>query len=113
MRTIEEMYEQYKKYGDEKDEAEYGIAILKKAIKDRRTEIAAEVLSAVNDQGKPLYSNDMKRSVEIDRRAMKDEKIEEWQEKIYELEKRKRWLDRAMEVLKWEIEARIRTPRVI
>lgn len=113
MKTIEELYAKYRQMGEEKDTLEEIVATLKIEIKDKRTEIASAVLSAVDENGKAVYSNDMKRSVEIDRRAMSDEDIEKYQGKIFEHTKRIRYLEREMEIIRWEIEARIRTPRVI
>ena len=113
MRTIDELYEQYRKYGEEKDTLEEIVAILKVEIKEQRTKIAAQVLSAVDEKGKMIYSNDMKRSVEIDRRAMLDKVIGDKQAKIYEHTKRIRWLEREMQIVSWQVEARVRSPRVV
>ena len=111
--SICEMEEQYRKWAKERDDAIGMAEELKLQIKKKRTEIAAQVLSAVDEKGRKIYGNDMLRSTEIDRRAFLDEEIDKWQNDIWKEQKKQREAEREMKVLEWQIEARIRSPRVV
>lgn len=111
--TLQELIEAYRKWATERSDAVEMAEIKKYKIKQRRTEIASQVLSAVDEKGRKVYGNDMQRSTEIDRRAFMDKDIEKWQNDIWENQKKQREAEREMQILSWLIEAKIRSPRVV
>ena len=113
MIELSQMLNIYKKWAEERDDAILMAEELKLQIKQKRTEIAAQVLSAVDEKGRKKYGNDMMRSTEIDRRAFMDEQIEKWQQEIWDLGKKQREAEREMQILKWQIEARVNSPVVV
>ena len=112
-RTLSEMLQQYKEWSTERDANALMIKELELQIKKKRTEIASQVLSAIDENGRKIYGNDMLRSTEIDRRAFMDEQIEKWQQDIWNAWAKQRDAEREMQILKWQIEARIASPRVM
>lgn len=110
---FEELLEQYRKMAEKRDEAIGMIEELKLQIKKRRTAIASEVLSAIDANGRKIYSNDMLRSAEIEKRAFQDEQISRWQENIWKLEREKREAEREIQILYWQIEGRVHSPQVV
>ena len=111
--SLAELIELYRKWANERSEAIDLAEVMKYEIKKRRTEIASQVLSEVDEKGRKKFSNDMMRSTEIDKRAFMDKEIEQWQNTIWEMQKTQREAEREMKIIEWIIEAKIRSPKVM